>query len=651
MFLFVFIATSLMGYLDVKHNIEERIPLYLNSEVRSMSSYIEEWLNKKLMAVATLAKTIEKPLILEQIVVNQQTDILKPTGFDKDMIHYYFGLKDKTFMTGGGWIATPDYDPTKRPWYKRGVAANKPTFTDTYIDLSKKKISVGAVSQMKDKNGEIIGVLTSDIYLETLSNVISEKNFKGAGYAFLIDEKGNFLAHQNKNLINTNLSDHQALKKLFQVMQTNETGLEKFSDDNIDNIMVYKHIPSTNWILGVVIDESVAYSQLQDVKTKYVLAMALGTIFLSLFTFFMSSKMIQPIISLEKNINQLANYDLTYHEDANKEYINRKDEIGMIAKALLRMQSNYIELVSRISDNSQHVYSSSEELTAASQQLALVTNKVSKNIEEIAASANIQARKTEQGVINMNVLGELLIKNNKYLEDLNTSAMKVHTLKNEGLESLNHLIEKTHISNKSIKDIHNLIINANTSVEKIVTASQMIENISTQTNLLALNAAIEAARAGEAGKGFAVVADEIRQLAEQSNTFTGEISTVIEELIKKTGHAVNSIQSFSKIVASQSESVEKTHEKFNGISIAIEKMKTSIDMINQSGSNMEQKKDFIIDIMENLSVISEENATSTEQSSAAVESQAASFNQIAEASQALAHLSQEMQSSILNFKL
>jgi len=652
MFLFVFMATSLMGYLDVKQNIEERVTLYLNSEVNSISSHMEEWLNRKLMAVDTLTKVIEKPHILEKIISDQTTtDFLEPTGFDKDMVHYYFALEDKTFMTGSGWVAPPDYDPLQRTWYQKAKEKNKATFTDTYIDTNTGKISLAAVSPMKNKNGEIIGVVTSDIYLESLTKVIVEKTFEGEGYAFLVDEKGKFLAHGNEKLINTNVNEHEIYKNLFQIMKSNEHGLEEYLDNGIDKIMVYKRIPTTNWTLAVVIDKSVAYGSLRDLKIKYFTIMIFGIILLSIFAFVIARKTVEPIINLEKNINKLANYDLTYNEDKKmKKYIEKKDEIGMITKSLIGMQKNFIELVKQISNTSQKVASSAQELTATSQQSVTAADEVARTIEVIASGANDQAKETEQGVININVLGELIEKDQKYVVDLNTSADEVSTLKDEGLEVLKDLVEKTHVNNKAVKDIQDVIVNTNESAEKIVKASQMIESISEQTNLLALNAAIEAARAGDAGKGFAVVAEEIRKLAEQSNAFTGEIAKVIQELISKTGCAVNTIQEVSTIAESQTESVENTNEKFKGIADAIEKMKKAIDIINQSGYEMEGKKDQIIGSIENLSAISEENAAATEETAASVEEQTASMDQIANASESLAKLAEEMQESILKFK-
>ncbi|HBJ00973.1 MAG TPA: methyl-accepting chemotaxis protein, partial [Lysinibacillus sp.] len=100
---------------------------------------------------------------------------------------------------------------------------------------------------------------------------------------------------------------------------------------------------------------------------------------------------------------------------------------------------------------------------------------------------------------------------------------------------------------------------------------------------------------------FAVVADEIRKLAEQSNQFTKEIATVIGDLTGKTGQAVQTMQEVNNLVNSQTKSVETTNGKFEDVAVSIEKIKTVIEDLYNLGNTMGEKKDEVIDILQNLS--------------------------------------------------
>ena len=66
---------------------------------------------------------------------------------------------------------------------------------------------------------------------------------------------------------------------------------------------------------------------------------------------------------------------------------------------------------------------------------------------------------------------------------------------------------------------------------------------------------------------------------------------------------------------------------------------------------MINSKDRLVELMQQLSAISEENAASTEEASAPVEEQTASMNEIANASESLSQLAVDMFTDVIKVKL
>ena len=106
----------------------------------------------------------------------------------------------------------------------------------------------------------------------------------------------------------------------------------------------------------------------------------------------------------------------------------------------------------------------------------------------------------------------------------------------------------------------------------------------------------------------------------------------------------------TRSIDEQTQSVYETKDRFDGISVSIEKTNDVILKMNESGQIMSEKKDQIISNIQNLAAVTQEYAASTEEVNASVEEQTALINHIADASVSLTEIAQQLNSSIQKFK-
>ncbi|GAU75538.1 methyl-accepting chemotaxis protein [Fusibacter sp. 3D3] len=633
-----------------KHAVVTEVEKAMLEYAKESAAHLKTNMDLRLTSLVELAMRDNVQPMLFSIQKNEIKDEIERLGY-----------LDMAVVTPNGeahYILSDETTSLADRDYVKSALSGVPTISKVLVSKVTGGLVVMEAVPIMDKE-KIVGALIGRRDGVSLSEFTNGIKFGETGYAFILGPDSTIYAHPNLDFVtdqrnafaeidsNGDLKPFgEALKKLGE----SPYGMANYELSGSHRLTAITTIPGTDWILGI---GTLRDSVLSGVDTLTLFLVLIGALFIVLgivASYMLGKSIATPIVTLSVLITEFAHYRLSLDENHKVHHLKKRtDEIGQIANALIEMQSNLVHLIKEVSTASQQVAASSEELSSTSQLSADTASEISKTIEEIALGATDQAMETEKGALNINDMGILLEKDFTQMHELNEAARVVNQLKEEGTITVNALLLKAEETKHATLSIESIIKLTHESATKIDQASSMIENIAGQTNLLALNAAIEAARAGESGRGFAVVADEIRHLAEQSNAFTKEISAIIGQLTEMITQAVNTVQTVKVSVEEQNIGVNDTKSKFEGISIAIEKMRAVILNLDHSSKGISIKKDEIIGIINNLSAISEENAASTQQASASVEQQTASLAEIADACDALAHLAEDMQASITKF--
>ncbi|MDP5190464.1 methyl-accepting chemotaxis protein [Rheinheimera baltica] len=234
----------------------------------------------------------------------------------------------------------------------------------------------------------------------------------------------------------------------------------------------------------------------------------------------------QPLSQAVMSAQYIADGDLTQPLTT-----EGNDELTQLSTALVQMQKKLRDAIS-------HISSSSSQLASAAEQLNVVTDESAKALQlqndEVQQAATAI---TEMSSAVDEVAGTAL----KTSEASSQSA----SLAKDGTQKVSQTSKVIEKMNADVRQSTGVI---NTLADKVSSINQVLEvirSVAEQTNLLALNAAIEAARAGEAGRGFAVVADEVRSLAHRTQTSTGEIEQMIQQVQASAKEAVGAMQLIS----------------------------------------------------------------------------------------------------------
>lgn len=198
--------------------------------------------------------------------------------------------------------------------------------------------------------------------------------------------------------------------------------------------------------------------------------------------------------------------------------------VGTAAAELQALGRTLLDMASRSSAGATQTASSAAQASASADDLAARLHDLSMSITAIAASADQQARRSDDAT----------------------------SISAAGRDAVRELTEQSHTITGFADSIH---------------------DIAARTNLLALNATIEAARAGEVGRGFAIVASEVKTLAGQAASATSQIRRLAGSVDQGADVAEGAIGEITAMVADLATAAES-------IRMAVDQQRETASVIN-----------------------------------------------------------------------
>lgn len=256
------------------------------------------------------------------------------------------------------------------------------------------------------KYNQIVGVLAAEIDLNNIWNLVDRIRIEQTGFAFVLSEKGQVIAHQNKEKVLKRVS--YADKNFYKRLRAGEQGILTNIMDDEENILAFVPVEDLAW--GVVVQQSQyeAFSLARQMQSRVIFFAALMAIVALILGIFFVQRFTDPLNKLVLGARTLGSGNLE-HKIESKSH----DELGELAQEFNSMAHSLAK--------NQRKLKRMEHLAALSRFASLVSHEIRNPLNAM----NINMQILKRIVYREDVSKE---RKSKYLNILSSEITRINDL-------------------------------------------------------------------------------------------------------------------------------------------------------------------------------------------------------------------------------
>ena len=258
------------------------------------------------------------------------------------------------------------YDPRETEWYKLGLAAKEPDFTDIYVNDSIGRRVASVVMPYYDARNNIAGVagvdISSDDLFRQMNNLSMKDDRNFSDNTFILSDSGNILFSTRKSgilsvpekVIDLRTVSEPTIAAVAKDMLEGQRSVDLVKVDGTEYYLAYAPVKTAEWSLGMLIPKSEVVGPTENVReavlaqmqgylhqlnSRFITILACLVVALLLFVLLLAwisggvaRQTVEPVIALENGVKEIARGNLDQ-----KIEIQSEDEIGQLAESVNHM--------------------------------------------------------------------------------------------------------------------------------------------------------------------------------------------------------------------------------------------------------------------------------------------------------------------------